>query len=136
MQIEGVRINNLHFPDDTTLFAESLNELQAMVYRMVEVKENFVMKVNIKKTEIQYMRSTHTQEFQYCNNESEHESYIQLCLIWRKSQFRRGNYIRHQQRDRDSKGCISGTRKGLVSKIHNDKNKQNRYMIKMSSLQL
>ena len=30
-----------------------------MLYRMVEVKENFVMKVNIKKTEIQYMRSTH-----------------------------------------------------------------------------
>ena len=35
MQINGVRINNLCFTDDTALLAESLNDLQAMENRVV-----------------------------------------------------------------------------------------------------
>ena len=43
VQIGGVRINNLYFADDTALLAESPNELQAMVNRVVEVSENLGM---------------------------------------------------------------------------------------------
>ena len=53
VQIGGVRINNLHFADDTALLAESPNELQAMVKRVVEVSENNI------ETEIQHMGRAH-----------------------------------------------------------------------------
>ena len=34
-EIGGVRINNLHFANDTALLTENSNELQAMVHRVV-----------------------------------------------------------------------------------------------------
>ena len=49
----------MSFSDDTALLAESPNELQAMVNRVVEVSENLGMKVNIEKTEIQHMGRAH-----------------------------------------------------------------------------
>ena len=55
MQIGGVQINNLYLADDTAQHAESPNELQAVVNRVVEVSENLGTKVNIEKTEIQHM---------------------------------------------------------------------------------
>ena len=51
-----MRINNLHFANDTTLLTESSNEPQAMVNRVLEVSENLVMNVSIEKTKIQYIR--------------------------------------------------------------------------------
>ena len=52
MKTGGVLINNLQFANNIALFAESPNELQAMVNRVVDVSENHGMKVNIKKTEV------------------------------------------------------------------------------------
>lgn len=54
MQIVGVYINDLCFTDDTALLVESTNELQAMVNRAVEVRENLSMEVNVEKTEKQH----------------------------------------------------------------------------------
>ena len=55
VQIGGVRTNNLHFSEDTALLAESPNELQAVVNKVVEVSESFGIKVNIEKTDFQHM---------------------------------------------------------------------------------
>ena len=49
----------LCFAYDIALLAESPNELQAMVNRVVEVSENLGMKVNIEKTEIQHLGKAH-----------------------------------------------------------------------------
>ena len=59
VQIGGVGSNNLRFAGDTALLAESPNELQAMVNRVVEVSENLVMKANIKETDIQHFRKAY-----------------------------------------------------------------------------
>ena len=80
MQIESVQINNLHFTNDATLFAESPNELQVMVHRMVDIKENFGMKVNIKKTEMQYMRSAHKNFNILIMNQSMKQTFNFVCL--------------------------------------------------------
>ena len=59
MKIGGMGINNLCFADNTALLAESSNELQAMVNKVVEVSENLGIKVNIEKTEMQHMGRAH-----------------------------------------------------------------------------
>ena len=58
MQIGSVRIN-LCFADNTALLAESPNELQTTVNTVVAVSESLVMKIYIKKTEIQHLGRAH-----------------------------------------------------------------------------
>ena len=52
IQIAGRNINNLRYLDDTTLMAESEQELQSLLMQMKEESENVVLKLNIRKTKI------------------------------------------------------------------------------------
>lgn len=61
VQIGGVWINNLRFADDVSVLSETHEQLQVMVNRVVEESENFGMRVNIEKTEIQHMGREHKQ---------------------------------------------------------------------------
>ena len=45
-------INNLRYADDTTLMAESEEELKSLLMKMKEESEKFGLKVNIQKTKI------------------------------------------------------------------------------------
>ena len=45
-------INNLRYADDTTLMAESEEELKSLSMKMKEESENVGLKLNIKKTKI------------------------------------------------------------------------------------
>ena len=48
----GRNINNLRYADDTTLMAESEEELKSFLMKMKEESEKFGLKLNIKKTKI------------------------------------------------------------------------------------
>ena len=87
-----------------------------MVKRVVGVSENLGMKVNIKKTEMQHMGRVHKDFNIVVKNQNLKQSTLS---IWEETSV----HFRHQEADRDSEGCIPGTRKGLVSKRHNDNNK-------------
>ena len=50
--ITGRNINNLRYPDDTTLMAESKEKLQGLLMRMKEKSEKAGLKFNIQKTKI------------------------------------------------------------------------------------
>ena len=52
IQIAGRNINNLRYLDDTTLMAESEQELKSLLMQMKEESENVVLKLNIRKTKI------------------------------------------------------------------------------------
>ena len=52
IKIAGRNINNLRYADDTTLMAESEEELKSLLMRMKEESENADLKVNIQKTKI------------------------------------------------------------------------------------
>ena len=52
-------INNLRYADDTTLMAESLEELKSLLMRVQEESEKVVLKLNIQKTEIMASGSHH-----------------------------------------------------------------------------
>ena len=45
-------INNLRYADDTTLMAESEEELKSLLMKVKEESEKFGLKLNIQKTEI------------------------------------------------------------------------------------
>ena len=52
IKIAGRNINNLRYADDTTLMAESEEELKTLLMKVKEESENVSLKLNIQKTKI------------------------------------------------------------------------------------
>ena len=52
IKIAGKNINNLRYADDTTLMAESEEELKSLMMKVKEESETFGLKLNIQKTKI------------------------------------------------------------------------------------
>ena len=62
IKIAGRNINDLRYADDTTLMAESEEELKSLLMKVKEESENIDLKVNIQKTMI--MASGHITSWQ------------------------------------------------------------------------
>ena len=52
IKIAGGNINNLRYADDTTLMAESEEELKSLLMKVKEEREKVGLKLNIQKTKI------------------------------------------------------------------------------------
>ena len=52
IKITGRNINNLRYADDTTLMAESEDELKSLLMKVKEESEKVVLKLNIQKMNI------------------------------------------------------------------------------------
>ena len=52
IKIAGRNINNLRYADDTTLMAESEEELKSLLMKVKEESEKVSLKLNIQKTKI------------------------------------------------------------------------------------
>ena len=52
IKIAGGNINNFRYTDDTTLMAESKEELKSLLMKVKEENEKFGLKLNIQKTKI------------------------------------------------------------------------------------
>ena len=52
IKIAGRNINNLKYADDTTLMAESEEELKSLLVKVKEASEKVGLKLNIQKTMI------------------------------------------------------------------------------------
>ena len=52
IKIAGRNINNLRYADDTTLMAESKEELKSLLMKVKEESENVGLKLNVQKTKI------------------------------------------------------------------------------------
>ena len=52
IKITGRNINNLRYADDTTLMAESEEELKSLLMKLKKENENVGLKLNIQKTKI------------------------------------------------------------------------------------
>ena len=57
IKIAGRNINSLRYVDNTTLMAESKEELKILLMKVKEESEKFGLKLNIQKTKI--MASSH-----------------------------------------------------------------------------
>ena len=51
-KVESRNINNLRYADDTTLMAESEEELKSLLMKVKEESEKVGLKLNIQKTKI------------------------------------------------------------------------------------
>ena len=56
IKIAGRNTNNLRFEDDTTLMAESREELRSLFMKVKEESEKISLKLNIQKTKIMASR--------------------------------------------------------------------------------
>ena len=52
IKIAGRNINNLRYADDTTIMAESEEELKSLLTKVKEEREKVGLKLNIQKTKI------------------------------------------------------------------------------------
>ena len=52
IKIAGKNINNIRYADDTTLMAESEEELKSFLMKVKEESENVGLKLNIQNTKI------------------------------------------------------------------------------------
>ena len=52
IKIAGRNINNLRYADDTTLMAESEEELKSLLMKVKEEREKVGLKLNIQKTKV------------------------------------------------------------------------------------
>ena len=52
IKIAGININNLRYTDDTTLMAESKEELKSLLMKVKEESEKAGLKLHIQKTKI------------------------------------------------------------------------------------
>ena len=52
IKIAGINISHLRYADDTTLMAESEEELKSLLMKVKEDNENVGLKLNIQKTKI------------------------------------------------------------------------------------
>ena len=52
IKVAGRNINNLRYADDTTLMAESKEELKSLLMKVTEESEKVGLKLNIQKTKI------------------------------------------------------------------------------------
>ena len=52
IKIAGRNVNNLRYADDTTLMAESEEELKSLLMKVKDESEKFGLKLNIQKTKI------------------------------------------------------------------------------------
>ena len=55
-QVAGRNINNFRYADDTTLMAESKEELKGLLMKVKEETEKVGLKLNIQKTKIMESR--------------------------------------------------------------------------------
>ena len=55
IRIAGGNINNLKYADDTTLMAESKEELESLLIKVKEESEKVGLKLNIQKTKIWHL---------------------------------------------------------------------------------
>ena len=59
IKIAGRNINNLRYADDTTLMAESEEELKSLLRKVKEESEKVGLKLNIQKTKIMASSPAH-----------------------------------------------------------------------------
>ena len=82
IKIAGRNINNLRNADDTTLMAESKEELKSLLMKEKEESEKGDLKVNIQKTKIMTSSPITSWQIDGENNGNSERLYFLGCTWW------------------------------------------------------
>ena len=85
IKIAGRNINNLRYADDTTLLAESKEELKSFLIKVKEESKNVGLKFNIQRNKNQSIQSNHFIANKWGNNgssDSLHFLWLQNHCRW------------------------------------------------------
>ena len=84
IKIAGRNINNLRYAGDTTLMAESEEELKSLLMKVKEESEKTGLKLNIQKSNIMAIRSHHFMANRWGNNANSERLFwgLQNHCIW------------------------------------------------------
>ena len=84
IKIAGRNINNLRYADDTTLMAESEEELKSLLMKMKEKSEKFGLKLNIQKINIMASNPITTWQIdgETVETEADYFSGLQIHCRW------------------------------------------------------
>ena len=84
INIAGRNINNLRYADDTTLMAESEEELKSLLMKVKEESEKIGLNLNIQKTKLFGIWSHHFMANRWVNNGNSEILYFLApkSLIW------------------------------------------------------
>ena len=82
IKIAGRNINNLVYADDTTLMAESEEELKSLLMKVKEESEKVDLKLNIQKTKIIGIWSHHFMGNRWGNSENSGKPYYYYLFIY------------------------------------------------------
>jgi len=63
--INGLRLNNIRYADDTIIFADNLEDLQALVDRITHHSGHYGLEVNVNKTKLVIICKRTSQESNY-----------------------------------------------------------------------
>jgi hypothetical protein len=66
--LNGERLNNIRYANDTVIFADSLNSLQQLINKVNEVSERFGLQVNITKTKFMIISKNKVRDAQLLIN--------------------------------------------------------------------
>ena len=80
-KIAGRNINNIRYADDTTLMAESEEELKSLLMKVKEENEKVGLKLNIQKTKIMVSWSHHFMANRWGNNGNSDRFYL-FCFLF------------------------------------------------------
>ena len=76
IKIAGRNINNLRYADDTTLTAESKEELNSLLMKVKEDSEKVGLKLNIQKTKIMAFGPITSWQIEWVNNRNSDRLYF------------------------------------------------------------
>ena len=86
IKIAGRNINNLRYADDTTLMAESEEELKNLLMKVKEESEKGGLKLNIQNSEDHGIQSCHFMANRWGNNGNSNRPYFlglqNHCRCW------------------------------------------------------
>ena len=83
IKIAGRNINNLRYADDTTLMAETVEEIKSLLMKVKEESEKVGLKLNIQKTKIMASCPITSWEIWGNNGNSVRLSFLGLQNHWR-----------------------------------------------------
>ena len=123
IKIAGRNINNLRYPDDTTLMAENKEELKSLLMKVKEESEKAALKLSIQKTKIMASSPITSRQVEWGNNRNSDRLYFlrfqnhcrwwlqpwneKMLAPWKKSYDKPRQHIKKQRHYFSKKGPSS-----------------------------